>query len=212
MNSIRPLITISILIAAGVFLYTKINENPAHLVPDANDAATSGVPPLNAPGGAPNGPASLTPSVAWNNAGSSSGSTAPQWPTQAADATKSTPASPPLAGGAASSDSLNTTGSPAVTPDSLSLPEVPKIPDLPPLPSTAETISPPTVPSVTPLSLNPSAPMQAPLKADDAKSTSGDALSMGGATPQSAPPMAAANTGGDERQHRHRLRLPPNGR
>ena len=48
MNSIRPLITISILIAAGVFLYTKINENPAHLVPGANDAAqdASGVPPL----------------------------------------------------------------------------------------------------------------------------------------------------------------------
>ena len=39
MNSIRPLITISILIAAGVFLYTKINETPAHLVPGANDAA-----------------------------------------------------------------------------------------------------------------------------------------------------------------------------
>ena len=30
MNSIRPLITILILIAAGVFLYTKINEAPAH--------------------------------------------------------------------------------------------------------------------------------------------------------------------------------------
>ena len=53
MSSIRPLITISILIAAGVFLYTKINENPAHLVPDANDAAqdASGVPPLTPPGG-----------------------------------------------------------------------------------------------------------------------------------------------------------------
>jgi LysM repeat protein len=166
MSSIRPLITISILIAAGVFLYTKINENPAHLVPDANEAAqdASGVPPLTPPiaSSAPNGPASLTPGPAWNGTANSTGESAPKWSN--ADAEKTCPVPAPLAGAPASGSSMSAPGSTAaapaaITPDSLSLPEVPKIPDMPLLPAAPEASNTPSAPSnpptVTPLTLNP---------------------------------------------------------
>jgi LysM repeat protein len=211
MNSIRPLITISILIAAGVFLYTKINENPAHLVPEVNDVAQNtspGVPPLaTAPGGAANGPESLTPSPAWNGATSSPGGAAPQWP--ASDPSKTCPV-PQLPGGTASSGPPSTTNpatssSTAISPDSLSLPEVPKIPDLPSFPTTPEVSTSPTAPSglannpptVSPLSLNP-ASAQSSIKGDDAKTTSGQNSSLGAPASIGAP-ATAANSGGDER-------------
>jgi LysM repeat protein len=213
MNSIRPLITISILIAVGVFLYTKINENPAHLVPDANDAAqsASGVPPLTTPMPVANGPASLTPSPAWNGDMASSG-TAPQWPSSSADASKTCPVPPPLTGGSTSSSPSSIAGPPAssstaITPDSLSLPEVPKIPDLPPFPSASEASSAPTAasnplqapPTVSPLSLNSASTVTSPTKADAAKTASGAAPPMGGASPASTPPAAAASSNDDDR-------------
>jgi LysM repeat protein len=176
MNSIRPLITISILIAAGVFLYTKINENPARLVPEGGEAAQtqSGVPPLGAPmqGGAPNGPGALTPSAA-NDA-------APQWSAPIADSEKTCPVAPAAAPPAKFElmSKLDAASKPsaALTPDSIGLPEVPKIPDLPPLPATPEAAASPAPPSnstsappaVSPLSLN------SPAQTAPAASTSDD--------------------------------------
>jgi len=54
MGSIRPLITITILGAVGVYLYTKINEGPVPNARLTNAASQSpdGVPPLAATKGA----------------------------------------------------------------------------------------------------------------------------------------------------------------
>jgi hypothetical protein len=139
MNSIRPLITISILIAAGVFLYTKINETPAHLVPGANDAAQSapGVPPLGEmqSGSNANPSASLTPGPALGSAPMAPASAAPAWSGTMSDATKTAPP-PAFPSASLSPDSMSKASAPpaAATPDAIGLPEIPRIPDLPPLP------------------------------------------------------------------------------
>jgi LysM repeat protein len=50
MNSIRPLVTIAILVVVGAFLYVKINEGPARIAPPPSEAwpdqSLEGVPPL----------------------------------------------------------------------------------------------------------------------------------------------------------------------
>jgi len=56
MNSIRPLVTITILVVVGAYLYVKINEGPVQPSANAGDAwskdSPDGVPPLAAPAGA----------------------------------------------------------------------------------------------------------------------------------------------------------------
>ena len=62
MSSIRPLVTITILVVVGVFLFRKINEGPARLTPAAENALQSApqveVPPLAS---APTDPTTLPP-------------------------------------------------------------------------------------------------------------------------------------------------------
>src|SRR4051812_24343983 len=94
MGSIRPLITITILGAVGVYLYTKINEGPvpnARLLSAANQA-TDGVPPLSATKGA-----SL-----------STDSTAPAWPATAPTVTPPAMATPLASADPAASKSTST--------------------------------------------------------------------------------------------------------
>jgi LysM repeat protein len=183
MNSIRPLITISILIAAGVFLYTKINEAPAHLAPGANDAAQSapGVPPLGeTPSGPANSSATLTPGPALGSAPTAPTSAAPAWSGTIADATKTTPPpAPAFPSASLTPDSMSKAGAPpaaapSATPEAIGLPEIPKIPDLPPLPNGAEASG-----------SAASGPAIAP--ADAAKTTSAAPATLGGASPSAAP-------------------------
>jgi LysM repeat protein len=125
MSSIRPLVTITILVVVGAFLYVKINEGPvAPPVQRADDLAQGqtpdGVPPL----------ASAT------SAQASESNTAPLWPTTAsvppvtaAPSSEGTiPATdtlvPPLAAATASHDIA--VGTP---------PAVPAIPELPAMPT-----------------------------------------------------------------------------
>ena len=56
MNSIRPLITITVLVVVGVVLYVKINEGTPQSTPTADDGwnePVDGVPPLAASSVAP---------------------------------------------------------------------------------------------------------------------------------------------------------------
>jgi LysM repeat protein len=203
MNSIRPLITISLLIAAGVFLYTKINETPAHLVPGANDAAQSapGVPPLGdmQPGGNSNPSASLTPGPAL---GSAPASAAPAWNGTISDATKTIvpPAAPAFPSASMSPDSMSKANAPpaaaaSATPEAIGLPEMPKIPELPPLPSGGEANNSTAAPTA-------SGPMME--SADAAKTTSGGAAAPSGTLPSAAagtssPAMTQLTPAGDDR-------------
>lgn len=66
MSSIRPLVTITILVAVGVFLFTKINEGPAPLPPEADPtlepAPSIDVPPLASDAA----PTALSAAPSWN--------------------------------------------------------------------------------------------------------------------------------------------------
>jgi LysM repeat protein len=66
MSSIRPLITITILVAVGVFLFTKINDGPVPLPPEMENsleqASAVGVPPLAA-----DSSSTLAPAPAWSD-------------------------------------------------------------------------------------------------------------------------------------------------
>jgi LysM repeat protein len=136
MSSIRPLVTITILIVVGAFLYVKINEGPiAQPVSGDNELAQAqspdGVPPLTA---TPSSPAA-------------DGSAAPLWPTTVAVApTTSSGAgqanipetdalAPPL------SNVMTATGEVVAA----TTPAVPAIPELPAVPAiTAATSAPAT--------------------------------------------------------------------
>src|SRR4051812_37884925 len=100
MGSIRPLITITILAAVGVYLYTKINEGPMpHAgLTGATNQPHDGVPPLSATKGASLSTDSAAP--AWPaTAPSAAPPAATAIPVASADsgANKSSPNSPALA-------------------------------------------------------------------------------------------------------------------
>src|SRR3972149_6542388 len=63
MSSIRPLITITILVAVGVFLFTKINEGPVPLPAEMDDALerapATDIPPLATAATPPTGPTTI---------------------------------------------------------------------------------------------------------------------------------------------------------
>lgn len=72
MSSIRPLVTITILVAVGVFLFTKINEGPAPLPPEI-DSSLEPAPSVDAPPLVGNtAPTTLTPVPMGSDAASSS--------------------------------------------------------------------------------------------------------------------------------------------
>lgn len=145
MSSIRPLITITILVAVGVFLFTKINEGPAPLPPEMEsslDAAPAiGIPPL----ASDSGPTKLPPAPAWGDpAANSSGDMA---------------ATPP----AMSPTTLPTEAPPAYAPQSSSTAtaDLPPIPDLPPIAeNTPTSIAPSTSGPPSPVAQAP--PIQVP--------------------------------------------------
>jgi LysM repeat protein len=114
MSSIRPLVTITILVGVGVFLFTKINEGPVALPPEMDgaleQAAAPAIPPLATANSA------ATPS--WNDPPASTSESQPQWAQGASENVASAPASPPV--------NLSADHSPAPPA------EMPPIPELPP--------------------------------------------------------------------------------
>src|SRR3954454_19861746 len=133
MGSMRPLITIAILVAVGVYLYTKINEGPvpnARLLSAANQSP-DGVPPLSATKGA-----SL-----------STDSAAPAWPTTAPPTTSVPATTNPTASADAtankSTSNTSALASAGAKPTSPTVPPIPDLPELPPLPGAATAPSTP---------------------------------------------------------------------
>jgi LysM repeat protein len=129
MNSIRPLITITILAVVGAWLYVKINEGPArpeHGEADAfHDHAADGIPPLAATTSAPS-----------TDAGS-----APKWPNTVASAP---PAPQPMPA----------TLQPAPTAASTNgLPDMPAIPALPNVSPPSQSTPPTTAANSVPVNL-----------------------------------------------------------
>ncbi len=82
MSSIRPLITITILVVVGVFLFTKINQGPARLAPET-DKALESAPPVDVPplASAPAVPTTLPQSTEpkWDGGATAASGPPPQW-------------------------------------------------------------------------------------------------------------------------------------
>jgi LysM repeat protein len=132
MSSIRPLVTITILVVVGVFLYTKINEGPARSAAEiggaAADSSATGVPALATPGSS-DGTASLTPAP-WGGSSNADSNAAPQWAGGVSDTADSAPPTldfPPA--GTARATAGETAAADGV--DDPSLPALPAIPELP---------------------------------------------------------------------------------
>ncbi len=133
MSSIRPLVTITILVVVGAYLYVKINEgavSPAPVTGNASNQPSADVPPL------------ATGSVA--PATSDATSAAPPWPTTNSTHAATTPASPPAA--PTTDATLGGTNAAVQTP-----PAVPAIPEMPEIGTTAQadtsaasSVAPPT--------------------------------------------------------------------
>jgi LysM repeat protein len=110
MGSIRPLITIAILLVAGVYLFKKINEGPTpHAVAAANQSAAA------------NGKGT---SLAADN-------TAPAWPSTATTSAPPASATPPANQALPPASNMASTSGSAKD----GMPSVPAIPELPPLPT-----------------------------------------------------------------------------
>lgn len=147
MGSFRSLATTAILLGVGYFLFTKINESPSRVGPDADDQwqqeMPQGIPPLEAstPTGQPTG--------SFEASGSS---VAPQW----SDSTPEPPSPAPPAmtdnmpGAAAASTTAQGVASAAAASPSATLPPMPAIPEMPDMPemATGSSTTPPSEPSV----------------------------------------------------------------
>ena len=126
MSSIRPLVTIAILIAVGVYFYSKINEAPLQPLPGAAE------PWQNAP------TADVLPLAATTNAASATtDAAAPPWSASSPAATGTTQMAESGDGSATSSHSVTPTADVATASDTL--PAVPAIPELPPVSPTTDT-------------------------------------------------------------------------
>ena len=135
MGSIRPLVTITILVVVGAYLYVKINEGPVQPRVDKGvvlNQLPDGVPPLQATKGA---------SLA-------SESAAPAWPSNASTAATPAPVSVPPAATSPNPGGTPTMGNPTVLNDVAknNLPAVPPIPELPEFPA-ATAATPPAAQS-----------------------------------------------------------------
>lgn len=129
MSSIRPLVTITILVGVGVFLFTKINEGPVALPPEMDGALEQAAPPAIPPLAISD--AATTPS--WNDPPAGTSEPQPQWAQSASEKVAATPASPPV-----NLSADHSTAPPA---------EMPPIPELPP--AGAMTDIAPATPSTT---------------------------------------------------------------
>jgi LysM repeat protein len=135
MNSIRPLVTITILIVVGAFLYVKINQGPVRALPGAavggQESMPEGVPPLGLP--------TLNTAAAPSATNTASAGAAIQPSAAAPPAARvAEPPSGPISQNASQ-------GATAAAP-----PEVPAMPDLPGLPPPTEIRS-----ATTPLTTSP---------------------------------------------------------
>jgi LysM repeat protein len=125
MSSIRPLITITILVAVGVFMFMKINEGPVALPPETEAAleqsAATDLPPLT-----PTTDATAAP--AWNDPSNAATATHPQVVEGASESVAAAPLVPPV-----SLPSDNATASVSQESTVASTPaDLPPIPELPP--------------------------------------------------------------------------------
>jgi LysM repeat protein len=132
MSSIRPIITLTIIVIAGVFLFQQINSGPAELPhggTETVDATTAtGAPPLAA---TTPGVSSPTPAPTWSGGTVATEPAAPKWAdTVSENATESTPpgtppipALPPLAD--------------ATIPATPTTPAMPTAPEAPTMPATS---------------------------------------------------------------------------
>ncbi len=139
MSSIRPLVTISILIVVGVFLFNKINEGPSpsrtDTPPGWDRPPLADVPPLGAVG-------STAPAPTWGESASVTGELSPQWTNNTVSST-------------VPSQGVSADASPPSSPTTLTAaPTVPAIPELPPLAPAAETTPPAVATSPIPLPTN----------------------------------------------------------
>lgn len=139
MSSIRPLITITILVAVGVFLFTKINEGPVPL-PAEVDAALERAPAMEIP---TLSTATNSPTPSWSDPPNRPTDSGSQWAEGASESTAATPPTTPP---------MNLPTVPA---------EVPSIPELPPLASVPETQAEtvPTPPATQPIPLPANIPV-----------------------------------------------------
>ncbi len=130
MSTVRPIVTIAILIAVGAFLYVKINEGPAAAVPgaaqDSPSDAISGVPPLAATSGTSTPSAATTAAPLWPAA--STGPTGANAQSNDASFPPLSNISPPIADVATANDAAN------------NFPAAPAIPELPPVAATGGTM------------------------------------------------------------------------
>ena len=159
MSSIRPLVTITIIVVVGVFLYTKINEGPARVSGSSGDASgeatAEGVPALAAPGSA-DGTASLTPAP-WGSDSNVTANTAPQW---ASGVSQSADPEPPTLDLPSNTNEPNSSNQTAAAGDRGSnLPDLPAIPELPSFgPTDNETNSTAASPTKSRIDLPPNIP------------------------------------------------------
>lgn len=164
MSSIRPLITITILVVVGVVLYVKINEGTPRPEPVAN--------------GAWNQPAEDVPPLATSSvAPTTSDGAAPPWP-----ATTPAPTSNAPAANAAIAPTAATPATAAAAP----LPAVPAIPEMPKIEATTQADSTPTPPA-DPLSAAP--PANNPEARYSGQAPATEAATPGDATIGSVPPV-----------------------
>lgn len=124
MSSIRPLVTITILVVVGVFLFTKINEGPARTDGGAETTA-DGVPALSMDDSNNDG-TSLTPEPRDSETNAANKS-APQW----ADSASDTDDSPPLELPPARYETEAADQTVDVDDGGSNLPDLPDIPELP---------------------------------------------------------------------------------
>ncbi len=165
MNSIRPLITITILAVVGAWLYVKINEGPArpeHGEADAiHDHAAEGIPPL-----------AVTSSAPPTDAGA-----APKWPNAA-------PVAPPASRPQPAPTTAGTNG----------LPDMPAIPALPNVSTPSQSAPPATAANSVPVNLPANIPSaRYPNEAagsDSTASATSPAADLTAGLPVAAPPAA----------------------
>jgi LysM repeat protein len=178
MNSIRPLITITILVVVGAYLYMKINEGPGRPAAGENGKWLSDmpedIPPLDATAGAP----------------PVTGDTAATWPATAPAATGALPGD--------NGTTSNDLGTPPPASDAaiaaevpVTLPAVPSIPALPEVSATTNSSA-----AATPASV----PLATGLPENIPTARYPDELAPPGAAPSSqpsigSPPQSAGSVG-----------------
>lgn len=155
MNTVRPLVTIIILVVVGAFLYLKINEGKVETPPAAAEAWAQ--PAESAP---PLGAVSAVPAT--------TDSSAPAWPA----ATPPTAAGPDVTS-TATADASN--GAPATTAPAAATNEMPAVPAIPEMPEVATTTQSDSAPAAV---VAPPLPTDAPPSryADQSPAAAGPAL------------------------------------